>query len=106
MSEHFAVMGAGEVGFHLARQLSQAGHSLVVIELDPEKRERVEESLDAAVVLGNGAHAPVLEAAKIDRCDLFMAVSSSDEANLAAAVLAEFGIEKFPRREETVDSKQ
>ena len=88
MSEHFAVMGAGEVGFHLARQLSQAGHSLVVIELDPDKRDRVEESLDAAVVLGNGAHVPVLKAAKVERCDLFMAVSSSDEANLAAAVLA------------------
>jgi trk system potassium uptake protein TrkA len=88
VSEHFAVMGAGEVGFYLARQLSQAGHNVVVIELDPEKGDRVQESLDAAVVLGNGSHVPVLEAARVDRCDLFMAVSSSDEANLAAAVLA------------------
>jgi trk system potassium uptake protein TrkA len=88
MSERFAVMGAGEVGFHLASTLSQEGHSVVVIERDPAKRERVEEALDAAVVLGNGAHVPVLEAAKVDKCDLFMAVSSSDEANLAASLLA------------------
>ncbi len=88
MSERFAVMGAGEVGFHLARTLSQEGHSVVVIERDPAKRDRVEEALDAAVVVGNGAHVPVLKAAKVDKCDLFMAVSSSDEANLAASLLA------------------
>ncbi|MEM1203498.1 MAG: Trk system potassium transporter TrkA [Acidobacteriota bacterium] len=88
MHQRFAVMGAGEVGFHLARTLSQQGHSVVVIESDPGKRDRVEEEMDVAVVIGNGAHVPVLEAAKVDDCDLFMAVSSSDEANLAASVLA------------------
>ncbi len=81
-------MGAGEVGFHLARTLSQEGHSVVVIEISPERRQRIEEDLDVAVVLGNGAHVPVLEAARVENCDLFMAVSSSDEANMAAAVLA------------------
>lgn len=88
MSQRFAVMGAGEVGFHLARTLSQEGHSVVVIEISPERRQRIEEDLDVAVVLGNGAHVPVLEAARVESCDLFMAVSSSDEANMAAAVLA------------------
>lgn len=81
-------MGAGEVGFHLARTLSQEGHSVVVIELDPRKRELVAETLDAGFVLGNGAHVPTLEAARVEQCDLFMAVSSSDEANFAASALA------------------
>lgn len=81
-------MGAGEVGFHLARTLSQEGHSVVVIECDPSKRQAVEEVMDVAFVVGNGAHVPVLETAKVESCDLFMAVSSSDEANLAASVLA------------------
>ncbi|MEM9555114.1 MAG: Trk system potassium transporter TrkA [Acidobacteriota bacterium] len=84
----FAVMGAGEVGFHLARTLSQEGHSVVVIESDPTKRDDVEEVMDVAFVVGNGAHVPVLEEAKVESCDLFMAVSSSDEANFAASVLA------------------
>lgn len=88
MTKRFAVMGAGEVGFHLARELSREGHSVVVIEADPNKREPLEENLDVGVVIGNGAHVPVLEAAKVENCDLFMAVSSSDEANLAASVLA------------------
>ncbi|RMH16946.1 MAG: Trk system potassium transporter TrkA [Acidobacteria bacterium] len=84
----YVVMGVGEVGLHLARTLSQHGHSVVVIEIDPIKRTRVEEELDVAVVGGNGAHVPVLKEARVATCDLFMAVSSSDEANLAAAVLA------------------
>ena len=88
MSERFAVMGAGEVGFYLARTLSQEGHSVVVIENDRDKRDRVQEELDVAVVLGNGAHVPILEAARVENCDLFMAVSSSDEANMAASGLA------------------
>ena len=80
-------MGAGEVGFHMARELSREGHDVVVIERDPGQRERVEE-LDVAMVTGNGAHLPVLEAAQVGSADLFMAVSSNDEANLAASLLA------------------
>ncbi len=85
--KRYVVMGAGEVGFHLARILSQQGHAVVVIEPDLGKRERLEE-IDVAMVVGNGAHLPVLETAEANRADLFMAVSSNDEANLAASVLA------------------
>lgn len=86
-SQRYVVMGAGEVGFHLARSLSREGHSVIVVELAPERRDRVEE-LDVLVVTGNGAHAPVLEEARIGTSDLFMAVSSDDEANFAASILA------------------
>ncbi len=88
--KRFVVMGAGEVGFHLARSLSQDGHDVAVIELDPAKQERVADELDVLVVGGNGAHPQVLEAAGVAECELFMAVSSSDEANLAAANIAKF----------------
>lgn len=88
MGERYVVMGAGEVGFHLARVLSQEGQDVVVIEADPARHERVQDQLDATVVLGNGTHVPVLEAAGVAQAELFMAVSSSDEANLAASALA------------------
>lgn len=88
--KRFVVMGAGEVGSHLARSLSQQGHNVAVIELDPVKRERLEDEIDVMVVEGNGAHPQVLEAAGVPDCELFMAVSSSDEANLAAANIAKF----------------
>jgi trk system potassium uptake protein TrkA len=86
--QRFVVMGAGEVGFHLARTLSDQGHNVTVIETNPLKQERIDEELDVLTVGGNGAHPPVLKAAGIGRCDLFMAVSSSDEANLTAALIA------------------
>lgn len=82
------VMGAGQVGLHLARALSAEGHHVTIIETAAERRTRLEEELDVRVVAGNGAHVPVLEEARVDDCDLFIAVSSSAEANLAAARLA------------------
>lgn len=86
--KHYAVMGAGEVGCHLARTLSADGHRVTVIDSDPAKRRLVEEQLDVGFVLGNGAHMPTLEAADVASCELFVAASSSDEANLAASLLA------------------
>jgi trk system potassium uptake protein TrkA len=85
----YLVMGAGEVGFHLARSLSEEGHEVTVIERDAAKVDKVKDALDAHMVIGNGAHRSVLETAGAASCDLFMAVSSSDEANLVASVLAE-----------------
>ncbi|MEM6453607.1 MAG: Trk system potassium transporter TrkA [Acidobacteriota bacterium] len=86
--QRYVVMGAGEVGFHLARSLSRQGHHLVVIEPDPERQLRIDEELDVRIVSGNGAHVAVLEDAEAGQTDLFMAVSSNEESNLIAAVLA------------------
>jgi trk system potassium uptake protein TrkA len=86
--ERYVVMGAGEVGCHLAKTLSTKGHHVTVIDTDPSKRQLVEEQLDTAFVLGNGAQVPTLEAAEVGSCDLFVAASSSDEVNLAASLLA------------------
>jgi trk system potassium uptake protein TrkA len=87
-TKRYAVMGAGEVGCYLARTLSADGHHVTLIDPDPGKRDFVEEQLDVGFVLGNGAQIPTLRAAEVDRCELFVAASSSDEANLAASLLA------------------
>ena len=93
--KRYVVMGAGEVGFYLAQTLSQQGHDVAVIELDPAREARIEEELDVMVVPGNGAHPHVLQAAGVAECELFMAVSSSDDANLSAAALAKhFGADR------------
>jgi len=86
--KRFVVMGAGEVGIYLARSLSADGHTVTLIDSDPKKGRLVEEQLDVGFVLGNGTHVPTLEAAKVGASDLFVAASSSDEANLAASLLA------------------
>ncbi|MBW2290221.1 MAG: NAD-binding protein, partial [Deltaproteobacteria bacterium] len=87
-SKRYAVMGAGEVGCYLARSLSEEGHQVTLIDSDPKKQRMVEDQLDVGFVLGNGTHMATLEAAEVGQCEIFVAVSSSDEANLAASLLA------------------
>jgi len=86
--KRFVVMGAGEVGRYLARSLSADRHTVTLIDSNPKKGRLVEEQLDVGFVLGNGTHVPTLETAEVADCDVFVAVSSSDEANLAASLLA------------------
>jgi trk system potassium uptake protein TrkA len=87
-TKRYAVMGAGEVGCYLARTLSADGHQVTLIDPDPKKQRMVEDQLDVGFVLGNGAHMQTLRTAEVDKCELFVAASSSDEANLAASLLA------------------
>ena len=82
------ILGAGEVGFHLARQLSDEGHDVVVIEQDRERVRAIEDAMDAMVIHGNGASLRVLEDANVRRTDLLLAVTSVDEINLMACLSA------------------
>jgi trk system potassium uptake protein len=82
------IIGAGDVGFHLARQLSEEHHDVVVIEQDRERVRVIEDSMDALVIEGNGASLTILEHAGIARTDLLLAVTSQDEINLMACLSA------------------
>jgi trk system potassium uptake protein len=82
------ILGAGDVGYHLAKQLSEENHDVVVIEQDRERVRVIEETMDALVIEGNGASLTVLERAGIERTDLLLAVTSQDEINLMACLSA------------------
>jgi trk system potassium uptake protein TrkA len=82
------IIGAGAVGYHLARRLSEEHQDVVVIESDGERARTIEEQLDVMTIHGNGASLPVLEQANIARTDLLLAVTSKDEVNLVACLAA------------------
>lgn len=82
------ILGAGEVGFHLARQLSEEGHDVVIVEENRERARSIEDSLDALVVHGNAASLSTLEEAGVERTELLLAVTSLDEINLMACLSA------------------
>jgi trk system potassium uptake protein len=82
------IIGAGEVGFNTARMLSQEGHDVVLVEQDEALVERASEQLDALVIQGNGASPKLLKEAGIQRSDLLIAASSSDEVNIIACLAA------------------
>lgn len=82
------ILGAGEIGLHMAEQLTSREHNICVIESDPAVATRVSEGLDVKVVVGNGSTAGVLEEAGVAECDVFFGLCSSDNTNIVAASLA------------------
>jgi trk system potassium uptake protein TrkA len=82
------IVGAGEVGYHLADVLSREEHQVSVVDGDPAKSRRIMESLDVQVVLGDGTQAGVLTRAGASKADLVVAVTDSDHVNMLACTLA------------------
>ncbi|MFQ5847173.1 MAG: Trk system potassium transporter TrkA [Candidatus Methylomirabilales bacterium] len=82
------VIGAGEVGYHIAKRLVQEGHDVTIIEENAAVKERVEKELDLLAVQGNGASPTALEAAGVTETDMLIAVTDEDELNLVASLLA------------------
>jgi trk system potassium uptake protein TrkA len=82
------IVGAGEVGYHLAERLSLESQDVVIVEADPERAERASELLDVMIVVGNGASIPVLENAGIRGARILLAVTSKDEVNLISCLAA------------------
>ena len=82
------IIGAGEVGFHTALRLSHEGHRVVVVDRQPEKVRQIAEQMDVQTVVGIGSSPAVLREAGVDKCDLVLVVTNSDEANLAACRFA------------------
>lgn len=86
------IVGAGEVGYSVAKNLSSDGHDIVLVEEDDARAAQAEESLDVMVVKGNGARPSVLARAGIEggRSDAMMliACTNRDEVNLMACWIA------------------
>jgi len=82
------ILGAGEVGTHLARALTSDGHEVALIEADGERVRYVRDALDIEVIQGHGGDVEILHDAMVEQCDLFCAVTSNDELNMLASLLA------------------
>ena len=85
---NIVIVGAGEVGHHLADILSREKHRVAVIDTDPAKAQRMLESLDVQVVTGDGTRADVLTQCSASKADLFVAVTNNDYVNMLASVMA------------------
>jgi len=82
------IIGAGEVGFFLAKRLSYEKHDLVIIDVDPEKCANAQEALDVFVVQGNASSQSVLKEAGLESADMLIAASGIDEVNILACMVA------------------
>jgi trk system potassium uptake protein TrkA len=85
---NIVIVGGGLVGSTLGAKLSRDGHDVTLVERDGPKVGELTDHLDAQVIRGNGATASVLRAAGVERADLLVATTNSDEANMAVGLLA------------------
>jgi len=83
------IVGAGEVGFHIASRLTMENKDVVVIDYDPEALKRLSESIDVQTVAGSGSSPAILEEAGIREAEIMLAVTDSDEVNLVACLMAD-----------------
>lgn len=82
---HIVIMGCGRVGSTLARALERRGHSVAIIDQDPEAFRRLGPDFHGRTVKGIGFDRKVLVEAGIKQADAFAAVSSGDNSNILAA---------------------
>ncbi len=79
------IIGGGEVGFHVAKALSEEDYDITVVDIDPSKCRRASENLDVIVVEGNGASPKILNEASVGEADYVLCLTRVDEVNLIAS---------------------
>jgi trk system potassium uptake protein TrkA len=82
------ILGAGQVGGSVAESLVSEQNDITVVDIDPQRLRALQDRLDLRTVTGSAAHPSVLAEAGADDADLLIAVTQSDETNLAACKIA------------------
>ena len=84
------IAGAGEVGSHLAKMLSNEANEITVIDMNGERLNTLRSHTDVITVEGNPSAIHVLQEAEVSTADLFIAVnpSESQDVNIVSAMLA------------------
>ena len=97
---YIVVVGAGKVGWNLARELIGKGNEVTVIESDASRFAMVEEELEHAVHYGDGSELWVLERAGVARAEMVIAVTGDDEDNILICQVAreKYGVERVIAR--------
>jgi trk system potassium uptake protein len=97
---HIVIMGCGRVGSTIAHILEDQGHSVAVIDQDPDAFRKLRPGFKGTKITGIGFDRDVLIEAGIERADAFAAVSSGDNSNVIAArvVRESFGVNRVVAR--------
>jgi trk/ktr system potassium uptake protein len=82
------IVGAGKVGWNLARELLDKGHEVTLMEKDRNRYLAVEQELEHSVQYGDASELWVLERAGISRADMVIAVTGDDEDNVLICQVA------------------
>jgi len=82
------IAGAGEVGTHLAKMLSNENHEIILIDTDEERLKPVSSTMDVLTYIGSATSINILEELLHKKTDLFIAVTHWEDTNITASILA------------------
>lgn len=89
------ITGGGAVGYHLAKMLSSELQDIYLIDENQERLDYIQSHIDVFAIHGDAKSISILKEAKIEQCDLLIAVTSSEETNLLVSILAkQFGAKR------------
>ncbi len=82
------IAGMGDVGYHLAKQLSSEEHDIIAIDMNQQRLSYSDSMADILTISGSSTNISTLREARVDKADLFVAVTSFEEVNVTSAILA------------------
>ncbi|STX27788.1 Trk system potassium uptake protein trkA [Legionella beliardensis] len=82
------ILGAGQVGGTLARNLAREENDITLVDLNENRLRDLGHRIDIQTVHGSGAHPSVLIEAGIEQADMLIAVTNSDEINMMGCQIA------------------
>ena len=89
------IAGAGDVGFHLAKLLSNEAQDTFVIDANGKRLKHIDENLDVITKRGDATSIKTLKEVGIEEADLLLAVTESQNTNLTvAAISKKLGVKK------------
>jgi len=99
------VVGGGNVGYYLTRDLIKAGHEVLLLEKERARATRLIEEMGETALQGDGCEVKMMEEVGFGRADVIVAVTGEDEDNLVVCQMAK---QKFrvPRTIARVNSPQ
>lgn len=98
------IAGAGEVGTHLAKMLSNENHEIILIDTEQDRLKPIDSSLDVLTHEGSATSIKILQDSLSKKTDLFIAVTHAEDTNITASILAKrFGAIKTIARIDNID---
>jgi len=97
---YIIIIGCGRLGAILANRLSSKGHSIVVIDKDMDNFPQLNSDFSGFTIEGDATEISVLKKARIEKADVFLAVTNNDNINLMVAQVAKdiFNVPKVVAR--------
>ncbi len=101
------ITGAGAVGYHLAKMMSSESQDIFLIDENQDRLNYIQSQIDVFAIHGDAKSISILKEAKIESCDLLIAVTSSEETNLLVSILAKkFGAKRTIARITNLELKE